>query len=266
MKKTVTEKQIIRHYNRRDEDGRLFPQHGQVEYRTTMRYIHRYLSPGMRVLEVGAGTGRYSHALAKEGFTVDAVELVPKHIRAFKRKITPDETISIRRGNVLDLSAIPDGSYDVILVLGPLYHLYNEDDKRRAIAEVLRVTKPGGVVFAAYCVGDNTIYQYGFIKGNIWELLEKGMLDTETFHPKSTPKEFIELVRKEDIDRLMMPFAVERLHYVATDLYTCFIKDTVDAMDEKTFALYMQYHFFLCERPDVIGMTNHSLDVFRKCE
>ncbi len=60
------------YYNHYDEDGRLQSRHGQVEYLTTMRYIKKYLRPGMRVIEIGAGTGRYSHALAREGHPVDA--------------------------------------------------------------------------------------------------------------------------------------------------------------------------------------------------
>lgn len=64
-------------YNNYDEDSRLTPRHGSVEFLTTMRYITRYLKPGDHILEIGAGTGRYSHALARQGYPVDAVELIP---------------------------------------------------------------------------------------------------------------------------------------------------------------------------------------------
>ena len=67
-------------YTNYDEEGRLLSRHGQVEYLTTMRYIEKYLRPGMRILEVGAATGRYSHALAQKGYQVDAVELVQHNI------------------------------------------------------------------------------------------------------------------------------------------------------------------------------------------
>ena len=62
-------------YDQADEDGRLRrSRHGQLEYCTTMAYIHRYAAPGAKILEVGAGTGRYSIALAKEGMDVNASE------------------------------------------------------------------------------------------------------------------------------------------------------------------------------------------------
>ncbi len=117
---------IIDYYNNYDEDSRLSPRHGTVEFLTTMRYIEKYIKPGSRVLEIGAGTGRYSHALARLGYTVDAVELVPHNIEVFCRHTLPAEHITITQGNALDLSAFSDNQYDITLLLGPLYHLYTK--------------------------------------------------------------------------------------------------------------------------------------------
>lgn len=141
-------------YNHYDEDSRLLFQHGSVEFLTTMRYIEKYLKHGDKVLEIGAGTGRYSHALARRGHPVDAVELVAHNIEVFRQNTRPGESVTIAQGNALDLSAFADNAYDVTLLLGPLYHLYTQDDKRRALREAIRVTKPGGVVFAAYVISD----------------------------------------------------------------------------------------------------------------
>ena len=145
-----------------------------------------------------------------------------------------------------------------------MYHLYSYEDKRRALSETLRVTKPGGLIFAAYCIQDASIVQYGFQGGNMNEIFEKKLLDPETFKVISNPSEIFELHRKEDIDDLIAGFNAERLHYAATDLFTNYIRPTVDAMDDETFGLYLKYHFSICERPDMAGITNHSLDVWRK--
>ena len=76
---------VSSHYNSCDEDGRLDrSRHGQMEYFTTMHYIHRFLTPGAKVLELGAGTGRYSVALAKEGMDVTAVELVESNLAVLR--------------------------------------------------------------------------------------------------------------------------------------------------------------------------------------
>ena len=253
-------------YSHYDEDGRLSKKHGSVEFLTTMRYIGQYIKPGDRVLEVGAGTGRYSHALARQGYTVDAVELIGHNIDVFQNNTQPGENISITQGNALDLSAFSDNTYDITLLLGPLYHLYTKEDKRQALREAIRVTRPGGVIFAAYVISDGCLLDEGFLRGNInvAEYVKTGLLDGETFAAKSEPKDLFELVRKEDVDELMRDFPTTRLHYVASDGCALLLRDAIDAMDDDAFALYLNYHFATCERADLLGITSHALDVFRK--
>lgn len=253
-------------YNHYDEDSRLLFQHGSVEFLTTMRYIEKYLKHGDKVLEIGAGTGRYSHALARRGHPVDAVELVAHNIEVFRQNTRPGENVTIAQGNALDLSAFADNAYDVTLLLGPLYHLYTQDDKRRALREAIRVTKPGGVVFAAYVISDGCLLDEGFRRGNISvaEYVRDGLLDARTFAASSQPKDSFELVRKEDVDELMSVFPVTRLHYVASDGCALLLRDEIDAMDADAFALYLKYHFATCERADLAGITSHAVDIFRK--
>lgn len=105
--------------------------HGTVEFLTTLRYIEKYIRPENLVIEIGAGTGRYSHALARQGYTVDAVELISHNIDIFRKNTMSNEDITIMQGNALDLSVFPDNRYDITLLLGSLYHLYSDEDKRR---------------------------------------------------------------------------------------------------------------------------------------
>ena len=261
-----TNQYLIQHYSHYDEDSRLLPRHGSVEFLTTMHYIEQYINPGDRLLEVGAATGRYSHALARQGYAVDAVELVEHNIEIFRKNTEPHEKISIVQGNAMDLSAFSDNKYDITLLLGPLYHLYNKDDKRQALSEAIRVTKRGGVIFAAYVISDGCLLDEGFKRGNInvSEYIENGLIDPKTFASKSQPKDLFELVRKENIDDLMSVFPVSRLHYVATDGCALFMREAVDAMDDETFKLYLKYHFATCEREDLLGITSHAVDIFRK--
>ena len=90
---------LTQFYSSYDEEGRLLSKHGRVEYLTTMRYIEKYLRPGMKILEIGAATGRYSHTLAQQGYEVDAVELVQHNIDIFRSLTQPCEKVTIRQGN-----------------------------------------------------------------------------------------------------------------------------------------------------------------------
>lgn len=261
-----TNQYLIDFYTHYDEDSRLALKHGSVEFLTTMHYIEKYIKAGDRVLEIGAGTGRYSHALARQGYTVDAVELVEHNIEIFRQNTQAGEKVTITCKNALDLSSIPDNQYDITLLLGPLYHLYRSEDKRKALSEAIRVTKRGGVIFAAYVISDGCLIDEGFKRGNVnvAEYIEKGLIDSRTFAAKSEPKDLFELVRKEDIDDLMSAFSVTRLHYVAADGCALFMREEVDRMDDNTFELYLKYHFATCERQDLLGFTSHALDIFKK--
>lgn len=96
---------LSNYYEQHDEDGRLTSKYGMVEYITTMNYIEKYLKPGMRIMEIGAATGRYSHALAQRGYQVDAVELIEHNIEIFKQNTALGEPVTITQGNAMDLSA-----------------------------------------------------------------------------------------------------------------------------------------------------------------
>ena len=257
-------KQILENfYANYDEEGRLASRHGSVEYLTTMRYIEKYLRPGAKVLEIGAATGRYSHTLARMGYEVDAVELVQHNIDIFRENTQSGERITVRQGDARQLP-FADGCYDITLLLGPMYHLYTKEDQRRALSEAIRVTKKGGVIFAAYCGNEATLIQFCFRQGMIRQARYRDQIDPVTFKAASDPTELFELYRKEEIDELMAAFSTQRLHYVATDLATNYMRDEIDAMDDEIFELYLRYHFAVCERADLVGASHHILDIFRK--
>ena len=255
---------IVRHYEANNEDARFEKRWCWIEYQTTLRYIHKYLHPGAKILEIGAGTGRYSLALAQEGYDVTAVELVQHNLDILRSKITPDMTIRAMHGNALDLGMLAGERYDITLVFGPMYHLFSEADKKQAISEALRVTKKGGIVMVAYCITDGPIINYIFRLELFHLMVDKAILEPDSFrfHPENGF--LFEHVTKADIDNLMEGFDTQRLHYVATDGLPSFLQQELEDMDEGTFQAVLRYHLSVCERPDLVGATAHSLDILRK--
>ena len=253
------------YYNRYDEEGRLLSRHGQVEYLTTVRYIEECLEgiAAPSILEVGAGTGRYSVTLAKQGRQVTAVELIEHNLEILKSRLDGTEPITAIRGNALDLSRLSDNSFDLTMLLGPMYHLYTKEEKLRALSEAVRVTKPGGYLLVAYCMNEPTVIQYVFGLNHLNEVMELHMLTSE-WRCISEPKDLFEMVRTEEIAELDAAVPVKRIKLVAADGATNYMRGTVDAMDDETFAKWMEYHFTICERQDLIGASHHTLDVLRK--
>jgi len=252
------------YYENYDEENRLCSRHGQVEFLTTMHYIEKYLQPGMRILEIGAATGRYSHALARLGYRVDAVELLQHNIDIFNAHTQPGENVTVTQGNAKNLSAFADHTYDITLLLGPMYHLFNREEQLQALSEAFRVTKPGGLLYVAYCGNDATILQFCFLRGMLKDARYQALVDPVTFKAKSSPIELFELHRKEDIDKLNSHFPVTRLHYIAADGFTHYMRGTLAEMDEELYQTYLRYHFATCERQDMVGYSNHILDILRK--
>ena len=253
------------YYNQYDEEGRLLSRHGQVEYLTTMKYIRECLL-GMTdpaILEIGAGTGRYSVALAKQGHRVTAVELIPRNLEILKSKLDGTERITPILGNALDLSVLPDASFSVTLVLGPMYHLYTREEKLQALSEAVRVTKPGGYLLVAYCMNEPTIISYVFGKNKLREVTDRHML-TPDWHCISEPKDLFEMVRTEEIAALDAEVPVQRIKLVAADGAANYMRQVIDAMDDETFSKWMDYHFSTCERQDLIGASHHTLDILQK--
>ena len=250
-------------YESYDEEARFSRRSSSVEFLTTVRYIDRYLRPGMSLLEVGAGTGRYSRHYAAQGYAVDAVELVEHNIDVFREKTTPDMNLRVRQGNACDLSMFEDGCFDITLVLGPLYHLFSMEDKRRAVSEALRVTRPGGLLYVAFIMNDATILSWGLQQGHLAEGLKNGLI-TEDFHCASVPEMLFDMSTLQEVETLMAEFPLEQRHLVASNGMSCHFGDTLDAADDELFRAWLAYHFHTCERRELLGYSSHLLYIGAK--
>ncbi|MET7483780.1 methyltransferase domain-containing protein [Streptomyces sp. NPDC005538] len=137
--------EILAYYARGEEDGRLRQGSNRLELWRTQDVLRRLLPTApAKVLDVGGGSGIHADWLARDGYEVDLVDPVPLHLEQAAR--VPG--ITVRAGDARALAA-EDASYDVVLLLGPLYHLPERADRLRALSEARRVVRPGGLVVAA---------------------------------------------------------------------------------------------------------------------
>jgi S-adenosylmethionine-dependent methyltransferase len=125
----------------------------RTEFYVTLRALREHLlPPPARVLDCGGGPGRYAVELARWGYDVTLFDLSPGNLTLAQEKAAEADVslAGFERGTALDLSRFPDHSFDAVLLMGPLYHLLEEADRRRALTEARRVLKPGGPLFAAF--------------------------------------------------------------------------------------------------------------------
>ena len=270
--------ELEKYYNKFNEDKRLTRRHGKVEYITSMKYIHQCIDEliqnrqndedgtaavnrsEIRILDIGAGTGRYSVALAEEGYDVTAVELVKYNLGILKSK---GSSVKAYQGNALKLSRFADSSFDITLLFGPMYHLYTFEDKRKALQEAKRVTRPGGRILVAYCMNEYGVLLYGFRDGNVKQCLEDGRL-SQDFHCTPQEGDLYDYMRIEDIDALNRAADLKRIKIISPDGPANYMRPVLNSMDEETFELFIQYHLSVCERQDLIGAGAHTLDILER--
>lgn len=250
-------------YDRYSEETRLSKsRHGQLEYLTTMHYIRRYAGEHARILEVGAGTGRYSVALAKEGHDVDAVELVKRNAEILEQNGRGLENFRAYQGDALDLSRFPDGSFDLTLLLGPMYHLYEAADQQKALDEAIRVTRPGGILMAAFLSVDAIIF-CDYLNGTLLSGLEENFTkDGQTRHFAEQLFTGFDIAEFEELFR---DKPVEHITTAATDGILELAEGCSDfAMSDEEFAAYADYHLRICEKRELLGSSSHLLHISRK--
>lgn len=139
-------------YDKGGEISRLDQGLGPLGLARTQELIARFLpAPPAKILDIGGGPGRYAAWLARQGYEVHLLDLIPLHIEqatAVSSAQAPTPIQSIQRGDARDLP-FPDGFASAALLPGPLYHISERDGRLRALQEARRVLGPGGLLLAA---------------------------------------------------------------------------------------------------------------------
>lgn len=281
--------ELEQYYNKFNEEKRLNSRHGQVEFRLSMKYIHEVIEKTMtdyiseqsasntsnnnqpnpvttlrpkdiKILDIGAGTGRYSVALAEEGYDVTAVELVKYNLGILKKK---NSSVKAMQGNALNLKKLSSNTFDITLLFGPMYHLFGFEDKKKALLEAKRVTKPGGIILVAYCMNEYGVITYGFKERHVLECMEQGRF-SDTFQTQSLPEHLYDYMRLENIDALNEACGLTRIKILSPDGPANYMRPFLNQLSDEEFEAFVQYQMAVCERPDLIGAGAHTLDILRK--
>ena len=259
-----TRKEIVTSfYSLYDENGRTTrSRHGQLEYYTTMNYIHRYAARQSKILEVGAGTGRYSISLAGEGMDVTAVELVESNLAVLRENSKGMTNIQSFQGDATDLSRFSDNSFDVTLFFGPMYHLYEADEVNCAIDEAIRVTKPGGVILFAFISVFAIMYANYFYGNWAGGQAENFTKDYQVRHFKE------QLFTGYDVTEFEGLFHNKPVEWITTTGVDGLIEPIEVrpdfSMTDEDFKALAEWYLHFSEKRELLGATNHLLYICRK--
>lgn len=258
----MNEEKLINYYNKFNEDKRLLSRHGIVEYTTSMKYILKYLKKysNPKIIDIGAGTGRYSIALANLGYDVTAIELVKHNLMTLKSK---SNKVKAYLGNALDLSKFKDNTFDIILLFGPMYHLIKEEDKIKCLLEAKRILKNNGLIFISYYMNDYAIIKHGFIDRYILESLKNKDID-DNFKIIDKEDNLYSMVRVKDINKYKSITKLKRVKIIAQDSASDYIRKYLNELTLEEFNIYLKYHLSICEDKYLIGASSHVMDILKK--
>ncbi len=250
-------------YGRYDEDGRTArSRHGQLEYRTTMALIHRWAAGKARVLELGAGTGKYSIALAKQGMDVTAVELVERNLEVLRQNSRGIDHIQAFQGDATDLSRFPDNSFDLTLVFGPMYHLYEAGEVNLAIDEAIRVTRPGGVLLFAF-LSVYAIMYANYFYGNWAEGQAENF--TEDYQVRHFKEQLFTGYDVAEFEGLFSGKPVDWITTAGVDGMVEAVEGRPDfSMTDREFETFSRWYLQFAEKRELLGSASHLLYICRK--
>jgi len=241
----------------------------RTEFAITMRCFDRYFNPSpLSILDVGGGPGRYAIALTQLGHCVTLLDIAPANVALALHK-AEEQGVALRSamvGTATDLTVFDDKSYDVVLLMGPLYHLIAEDDRKRAILEALRILKPGGLIcasfinkfsplrYAAFHDPATLTEHYRFFD----EMIEHGTLQE--------PAGFtdIHVMHPSDISQLMEGFGVATLTLINCEGLVGGMDDRVNEAQGHLWEKWLDLNWTYCTDPTLLGTADHLLYIGKK--
>lgn len=260
---------VIESYENYKEENRLTTNNARkIEFITTTCIMNELLPANSKILDCAAGTGVYAFYLADKGHEVTATDITPRHIEVINNTLK-DKSYKMDTAvlDATDMSMFEDESFDVVLNMGPFYHLLTEEQRSRCMAESLRVLKKGGLIFTAYiprfyvfqyvAMSDSKYLDLGLAK----QIIETGVLKhddekcfwTDTYY-----------ATKQEMEQMYLKNGIEIVDHFAQDGTTPHFASKVDTWNEEQFKIWCDYHYSVCREESVLGASNHVIIVGRK--
>jgi len=260
---------IVDSYEKAHEENRLASNNARrIEFITTTRIMDQIIKEKSTVLDCAAGTGIYAFYLAEQGHQVTATDITPRHIEYINDRLQEKEyQMNTAVLDATDMSMFADESFDVVLNMGPFYHLLTEEQRKKCLAESLRVLKKGGLLFTAY-IPRYYVFQYVAMSDSKYldaglakQIIQTGILRhndekcfwTDTYY-----------ATKEEMEQMYREHQLEIVDHFAQDGMTPAFAAKVDKWDEEQFKIWCDYHYSVCREASLLGAGNHVMIVGRK--
>ncbi len=250
----------------------------QLEYDLTWRYLHRYLPAQGSILEIGAATGRYTLELARRGYMLTAVDLSAAQLEVCRQRLIDERLerqVRLVVADARDLGAVTEQGFDAVLLMGPLYHLIVEADRKVALKEAFERLREGGIIFSAFLsrfglMGDLLKNKPGWIEGQapgwiegqaeVRSVLERGKRPDD--FPRGGFRGYFAQV--SEIAPLHEAIGFETLAMVGVEPAISADDESYNKLQGKQRQLWLDLFYEMGAEMSIIGASRHLLYVGKK--
>lgn len=265
MEKDAKVKCVQNFYNDQVENEWNRLERNPVEYAVTTRILEIHLpSAPAEIFDLGGGPGRYSLDLLKRGYQVTLADLSPENI-SFATKLVSENGFALEDALVIDASQpspFPEGKFDAILMMGPLYHLITLEECQGALQEALRILKPGGILFASF------ISLFGALRAVLandpdtleqeWKTMQHGINNSEIGFTEAY------FARVPEILSLMNQQNFEQVEILGVEGFSVGLQDNFTDVDPQLWPKWAKLNLEFGRSPYAIEASDHILYVGRK--
>jgi 2-polyprenyl-3-methyl-5-hydroxy-6-metoxy-1,4-benzoquinol methylase len=238
----------------------------KIEFDITKRYLDEFISgKEVDIFDIGGGPGRYSIYLSQKGHKVTLLDLSKRNIEIAKEK-SKEYGVDLQdyiHGNALELDNFHD-KYDVVLLMGPLYHLVKLSDRKKAIEGALKLLKPNGVLVASFIsnyapIQDN-LYQVSSID-SVDELL-RYLKDGENIDGDGFTTAYFS--SHTEAKELMQSFGLKELVFAGVENILGSKEKEINMLEQEEYKKWLELGFSLSQDVNLIGTSQHFLYIGQK--
>jgi SAM-dependent methyltransferase len=254
--------------NQESEHSRL--ERHQLEFDLTWRYLNRYLPPHGTILEIGSATGRYTLELARQGYVITAVDLSKVLLEKCRENIAGDgleKQVQFVLADARSLGEVARKSFDAVLLMGPLYHLVVEADRKMALRESFDRLREGGILFSTF------ISRFGLMsdllknvpnwiedQADVWSVLEHGRDPDD--HPRGGFRGYF--VHPAEIAPLHEEIGFETFVVAGVEPAIAADDESYNKLQGKQREQWLDLLYAISTEPSILGTSRHLLYVGQK--